>query len=921
MDEKKLYLIDGYAFAYRAYYALIRSPLINSKGFPTGAIYGFANYLLRLIEAYGCPYLAVAMDSRAPTFRHEAYPSYKANRAAMPEDLKMQMPRIDDLLSAFNIPVVRRDGFEADDVIASLTRKALDGGFEVFLVTKDKDLMQLVGPMVRMLAPEGAGVFQTLGPEEVTAKMGVPPERILDYLALVGDASDNIPGVPGVGPKSAAKILEKATVDEILKNPAVLESPNSVSKFQEYKEQLALSKMLATLRFDVELDFEMGSLRRRDFDQPRCLELLKEFEFFSMMKNPVFGGATKFEPVVRVVESAGELRGLVDRIMERGELSVDVIATGNLPRAAELVGISLAVDTAEAFYVPLDGIDRAGGKTGGNNKTPNGAGGGEKEIPDDNNILTDGNASLDKSGALKILAGVIESTEIGKIGHNLKYSSQVLRREGLAMRGIVFDTLIAAYIIDPGKRRYDLDELAREQLGLEIRTSDRLVNKDTQTIDLLSADVSSVAADAACAALLLRDKLRPVLDERGCASLFRDLELSLEPVLADLEWHGVLIDTALLSRMSAEYAVELGRIIGDIYAFAGEEFNLNSPKQVAKILFDKLGLHGGKGTKSGSQSTSIEVLEKLAGQNPIVQKILDYREKQKLLSTYIDALLGQVLPETGRVHTSFNQAVTATGRLSSTNPNLQNIPIRTESGRKIREAFIAPAGCLIVSADYSQIELRILAHLSGDPALIQAFIDDKDIHTQTASAVYEIFPEMVTPEMRRAAKTINFGLMYGMGPVNLSKQLNVSFSEAKHFIESYFEQFPSIRDYMNKAINGTRDLGYSETLLGRRRYLPEITSSNRVVREAAERTAINTPVQGSAADIIKLAMIRVHSKMDQWPGAKMLLQVHDELVFEVPEGKAKDFSRWASDEMSAAYQLKVPLKVDAGTGKHWGEAH
>ena len=896
MDEKKLYLIDGYAFAYRAYYALIRSPLINSKGFPTGAIYGFANYLLRLIEAYGCPYMAVAMDSRAPTFRHEAYAPYKANRAAMPDDLKMQMPHIDELMGAFNIPIVRRDGFEADDVIASLTRKALDGGFEVFLVTKDKDLMQLVGPMVRMLAPEGAGVFQTMGPEEVMAKMGVPPERILDYLALVGDTSDNIPGVPGIGPKSAAKILEKATVDQILANPAVLESPGSVSKFQEYREQLALSKMLATLRFDVELNFDMESLKRRDFDQPRCLEFLREFEFFSMMKNPAFGVASKFEPPVRVVRSAGDLRGLVDKIMERGEVSVDVIATGSLPRAAKLVGISLAVDPGEAFYIPLDGVDRAGGN----------------DNPAD---------KLDKSETLKILAGAIESADIGKIGHNLKYSSQVLRREGLAMRGIAFDTLIAAYIIDPGKRRYELSDLARDQLGLDIRTSDRLVNKDTQTIDLLSADVSSVAADAACAALLLRDKLLPVLNERGGASLFRDIELSLEPVLADLEWHGVLIDTELLSRMSVEYTAELERVIDGIYDIAGEEFNLNSPKQVAKILFDKLGLHGGKGTKGGSQSTSVEVLEKLADQNPVVQKILDYREKQKLLSTYIDALLAQVLPETGRVHTSFNQAVTATGRLSSTNPNLQNIPIRTESGRKIRGAFIAPAGSLIVSADYSQIELRILAHLSGDPALIQAFVDDKDIHAQTASAVYGIFPEMVTPEMRRAAKTINFGLMYGMGPMNLSKQLNVSFSEAKRFIDSYFEQFPSIRNYMNKAINGTRELGYSETLLGRRRYLPEITSANRTVREAAERTAINTPVQGSAADIIKLAMIRVHSKMDQWPGANMLLQVHDELVFEVPEDLAGDFARWASEEMSAAYQLKVPLKVDAGMGKHWGEAH
>jgi DNA polymerase-1 len=876
MDDKKLYLIDGYAFAYRAYYALIRSPLINSKGFPTGAIYGFVNYVLRLIEVYGCPYMAVVMDSRTPTFRHKAYEAYKANREAMPDDLKLQMPVIDELMDAFNMPVLRSDGFEADDVIASLTRRAVSEGFDVFLVTKDKDLMQLIGPNVRMLAPEsGAGVFHTIGPDEVLGKMGVRPDQILDFLSMVGDSSDNIPGVPGVGPKSAVKILETLTVDRILEDPALLGAPKMVSKFTEFRDQLVLSKMLATLRFDIEFDFETERLRRRDFDLPRCQKLFKELEFISLLKTPLFGGGgVKFEPVVRTVDDAARLGDIVGKIRKAGEVSVDIAVSGQLPRAAALTGITLAVEPSEAFYVPLD----------------------DGSVSADNDLFAA--AGVNKADALKILAEVIESPQIRKIGHDLKFGSQVLRREGLILQGVTFDTMLAAYTIDPGKRRHDLLELVREQLSLDIK-----------------------ADYAACAALLLRDKFLPAISEKNCQNLFYDIELPLSPVLADLEWHGVLVDTGLLSLLSTEYADELAHITREIYDLAGEDFNLNSPKQVAAVLFDKLGLNAGKGTKKGAKSTRVDILEKLADDHPIARKILDYREKQKLLSTYVDALLHQILPETGRVHTSFNQAVTATGRLSSTNPNLQNIPIRTETGRKIREAFIAPEGSVLVSADYSQIELRILAHLSNDPVLVQAFVDDQDIHTQTASVVYGIFPEMVTPEMRRAAKTINFGLMYGMGPVNLSKQLGVTFAEARHFIESYFDQFPSIRKYIDKSVQSAHDLGYAETLLGRKRYLVEINSSNRMIREAAERTAINTPVQGTAADIMKIAMIRVHAKLNEWPGTRMLLQVHDELIFETPRDGADDFARWVSEKMSAAYRLKVPLKVDAGIGKHWGEAH
>jgi DNA polymerase-1 len=912
MDEKKLYIVDGYAFAYRAYYALIRSPLISSKGFPTGAIYGFANYLLRLIEAYGCPYLAVAMDSAAPTFRHEAYAPYKANRVAMPDDLKLQMPRIFELLDAFNIPVVKKDGFEADDVVATLTRRALGEGFEVFLVTRDKDLMQLVGPKVTMLAPDGAGVFSAMGPGDVLDKMGVPPEKVLDYLALVGDASDNIPGVYGIGNKGAAKILETLTVEQVLENPSRVESIKHANKIRERLDDLALSKMLVTLRDDIELDIPLDALKRREINAPRSRELLSELEFSSLLRNPLFGARKKFEPRMRTVQSIAQLRELIEKIGGVGEVSIDTASTGCHPRSARLSGVVLAVDPDEAFYVHVDSENDCAAHDEAASAP------GLFDGLDENGGVADGGESLDRGEALKLLAGVLESPRIGKIGHDLKRAALALRREGITLCGVTFDAMLAAYAIDPGKRRYDLSELAGEHLGIDVKSGGDW-REGGAFIDPLG---HAPSADAACAALILREKLMPLMDERGCAGLLSGIELPLSAVLAEMEWHGVLVDVGLLSQLSAEYAADIERITRDIYAFAGEEFNLNSPKQLAEILFGKLGLHGGKKTKGGSQSTSVEVLESLAAGHPAVNSILDYREKQKLLSTYIDAIPAQVLPQTGRVHTSFNQAVTATGRLSSTNPNLQNIPIRTESGRKIREAFIAPPRCVLVSADYSQIELRVLAHLSGDPSLVRAFTDDKDVHAQTASAVYGTAPESVTPEMRRAAKTINFGLMYGMGPVNLSKQLGTSFSAAKNFIESYFDRFPSIRTFMDDAIEKTRARGYSETIFGRKRYLPEVNSTNRTVREAAERTAINTPVQGTAADIIKVAMLNLHRKMPAaWPDSKMLLQVHDELIFETPEERAEEFALWAKEEMSRACELKVPLKVDAGIGRHWGEAH
>ncbi|MDG5816564.1 DNA polymerase I [Chitinispirillales bacterium ANBcel5] len=892
MNEKCLYLIDGHALVYRSYYAFIRNPLTNSRGQPTGALYGFANYLIRLIENYSCPYMAVVMDSSAPTFRHDLYEEYKANREAMPDDLKAQMPVISELIAALNLPLVKKEGLEADDLIAILTNHAVAEGFEVFLVTKDKDLMQLVGPQVKMLAPEGTGVFTEYGPQEVFSKMGLEPARIVDYLALIGDASDNIPGVPGVGPKTALKILEKVkSVDDILQDPSVLEKPKLIEKFTEHRERLKISKILATLKTDVEIEFKPEHLKRAEVNKNRCVSLFRDNDFTSLVKNPLFGGTEKLKPELKIVKSLEELETIKSKIVQNGYLAIDTQTTGLLPRAAKLVGISLALDPEQAYYIPV------GHSEGGN---------------------------VDLVAALESLKEIIESAAIGKIGQNLKYDYQIFRNYGLTLKGIHFDSMIAAYLIEPGKRNYDLGMISPQWLDLEVTPIEKVLGngKNALSADFVSVEqLAPYAAEVVCLPLLVKEELEPLLEERNCRGLFRDVELPLSDVLAEMEWRGIQIDTSLLSTLSKQYCENLDSISQEIFNIAGESFNLNSPKQVGEVLFGKLGIKGGKKTKGGAQSTGVEVLERLSEEYPVVQMILDHREKQKLLSTYIDALPSQVYSESGRVHSSFNQAVTATGRLSSTNPNLQNIPIRTENGRKIREAFVAGEGSMLVAADYSQIELRILAHLSEDPMLIEAFENDEDIHTLTASVIFTSHPQLVTPEMRRVAKTINFGLMYGMGPINLSRQLKISFGEAKKFIETYFTQFPTIRSFMDCTIENARSLGYTETLFGRRRYLPEINASNKNIKVAAERTAINTPVQGTAADIIKMAMVNIHKNLNSWSGAHMLLQVHDELVFEVPREKTEEFAAWVTAQMSDAFKLKVPLKVEAGFGTHWGKAH
>lgn len=894
MTEKKLYLIDGHALVYRAYYAFIHNPLTNSKGQPTSAVFGFANYLIRLIETYNCPYLAVVLDSSTPTFRHKMYDQYKANREAMPDDLKAQMPLIHELISAFNIPAVKQDGLEADDLIANITCKATAEDFDVYLVTKDKDLMQLIGPRVKMLAPEGTGTLQMLDVKDVVEKMGVGPDKIVDYLALIGDSSDNIPGVPGVGPKTAIKILEAGgSVDAILNDPGILKAPKLVQKIEENIELLRISKELATLKCESDAPVDIKSFERRPPDREKCITIFREMEFTSLLRNPLFGGTKTLKPDVNILSDKQQIIQLLESVRASCCMSIDLQTTSLAPRAATIAGVAIAVDEGTGAYIPVGHTNQ------------------------ENALLED---------VIGLLKDVIEDPQIKKIGQNLKYDYQVLKNYGLTLRGIAFDTMIAAYILDPGKRAYDLDVLASEWLKMDITPISKFISdkeKASRTFaDIPIHDAASYAAEVVCLPLILKKLLEEKLVEQGSKKLFDEIEIPLVSVLADLEWHGMLIDTKVLKELSDEYTAALKILSDDIYQIAGEELNLNSPKQIGEVLFDKLALPAAKKTKNGAHSTSVEVLEKLAPYYPIVQKILEYRELQKLLSTYIDALPEQILPQSGRVHSSFNQTVTATGRLSSTNPNLQNIPIRTDGSKRIRGAFIAKDGYAIVSADYSQIELRILAHLSNDPFLIQAFTDDKDIHTQTASVIYRVFPEMVTPDMRRAAKTINFGLMYGMGPINLSRQLGISFNEARLFIDTYFQQFPTIKNYMESTIGKARECGFTETLLGRKRFLPEINVKNKTIREAAERTAINTPVQGTAADIIKIAMIQIHNEIGSYcKNAKMLLQVHDELVFEVPQNDAELFYSWVIDKMSNAYKLLVPLKVDGGIGKNWSEAH
>lgn len=887
MPRPLLYLIDGNSYIYRAFYA-IRN-LSNSRGVPTNAIYGFTTMLLKVIREKRPGYLAIAFDEKGPTIRHEEYAEYKAHRKPMPDDLIPQVPRIREMVDAFNIPVIVKTGYEADDIIGTLARRAVADGFNVVIVSGDKDLLQLVSDRVLMYDTMKDKVY---GPSEVMERFGVPPAAMIDVMGLMGDASDNIPGVPGIGEKTAiALIKEYGTIENLLASAESITKPKLRESILENAELARLSRRLATVITDLPLEVDYRRFMTEEPDSAKLLSLLKEFEFSSLLKEvtPPAGGAGESD--YRTVLTPDNFDELLRLLSESPAFAVDTETTSKDPMRAQLVGLSFSVKTGEGWYIPL-AHDYEG-------------------CP----------LQLPIGQVLEQLRPLLESAEKKKVGQNIKYDYIVLKRAGINLAGIAFDTMVASYCLNPGRMSHGLDAIALEYLSYRMLTYAEVCGSGTKQIPFSQVRVdfaTRYSAEDADITWRLGGLLAEGLKENDVSALFYDIEMPLVEVLSRMEMNGVKIDAGLLHDMSVELDGRMKELTGRIHALAGEEFNINSPKQLAEILFVKLKLPPLKKTKTG-YSTDVDVLQSLANQHELPADILEFRSLSKLKSTYVDVLPVMIHPETGRVHTSFNQTVTATGRLSSSEPNLQNIPIRTEIGRRIREAFIAEPGCLLLSADYSQIELRILAHLSKDPILIDSFLRDEDIHTRTAAEVFGIFPQMVTPEMRRQAKVVNFGILYGMSPHGLAQDLGIPQKEAKRYIDGYFARYPSVKFYLDSILRQGRETGYVTTMMGRRRAVPELLAANAVVRQAGERVAINTPIQGTAADLIKVAMINIHKRIfNERLQSRMILQVHDELVFEVPQPEIEPMKRLVREEMEEVVRLAVPVKVDLEVGLNWG---
>lgn len=892
--KRRLFLVDGSALAYRAYFAFVKNPLITSKGENTSAVFGFTNAILRLLREEQPDYFAVVFDAGAPTFRHLEFAPYKATRQKMPQEMREQLVRVREVIEALRLPILEVEGFEADDVMGALAKRAKNRRLEVVLVTGDKDFLQLVDDSVKVLYPHrgGRGQMELIDEEKVKEKFGVEPARVPDVLGLMGDASDNVPGVPGVGEKTAVQLVQKyGSLEEVLAHAQQLRRKNLQENLIRYANQARLSKQLVTIRTDAPIEVDIESLAIQEPDSERLMALFKELEFSSLLKEFV-PQEPMTEKVYSVIRDVTELDQLISHIRQVGYLALDLETTNTDPMRAKLVGISLAVQPYHAFYIPV-----------GHLSGPN----------------------LDLNLVLSKLKPVLEDGQIRLCGQNIKYDLIVLARLGTQLKGMDFDTMVASYLLNPSARQHSLEALSLEYLGYRMTPISELIGKGKGQISMAEVPVERVK-DYACEdvdiALQLRNLFKSKLEEMELMGLFREVEIPLISVLADMEMTGVAIDVGFLAEMSHGLDEELKKLVAEIYELAGEEFNINSTKQLRRILFEKLKLPVSRRTKTG-YSTDVEVLEELAKKHELPRKLLDYRQLMKLKSTYVDAIPRLVHPETGRIHTSYNQTVTATGRLSSSDPNLQNIPIRTELGRAIRKAFIPQdEGWVILSADYSQVELRIMAHLSQDPILIDSFLKEEDVHTRTAALVFGVCQSAVTPDLRRQAKVVNFGIMYGMGPYGLASQLGISPQEAGRFIAEYFERYPGVRDYTFRIVREAREKGYVTTLLNRRRYLPEINSDNRMKREFAERMAINTPIQGTAADLIKVAMIRIHRKLKEMGlETRMILQVHDELVFEVPKGELERVPDLIREEMEGALKLSVPIKVDIGIGQNWYEAH
>ena len=889
MNETKkpvLYLIDGSNYLFRAFYAI--RELSNSKGFPTNAIYGFTTMLLKLLREHHPEYIAVTFDVKGPTFRHDAYEGYKATRKATPEAIIPQIPYVKDIVRAFGIPVLEQSGIEADDIIGTLAATYANEDMPVVIVSGDKDLLQLVGDHVTLIDTMKDKHYDTAAVKE---RFGVNPAQIVDILALAGDASDNIPGVPGIGPKGAQRLIQEfGTVDNVLNNLNKIKNGRAKTAIESFADQARMSRDLAKIRLDAQFSFRLEDSRLGDPDLAALSKLFGEFEFSSLLQD------LKLQPDLptgdyRTILDQSSLNACLEVVQKTGAMALELILTSQEPMRAQIIGIGISVSTGAGFYIPWSPLEGEG-------------------IPV---------SALNREDIRALLAPIIADKNIEKHGHDLKSMGIVLAREGIPLRGLGCDTLIAAYILNPSRRIFDLGQILQDYAGRSLAPIKEGAVSGGKPLPL--EDLTMYAASRAEAAWELADKLRPLLVKDGLDDLFRNLEMPLIPVLGRMEQYGVLLDLGLLKTMSRELRQLLDLSADKIYRLAGERFNINSSKQLQVILFDNMKLPRGRKTKEG-YSTDVDVLTQLAKSHELPGEILAYRSLSKLKSTYIDALPVLVHPETGRVHTSYNQAVTATGRLSSSNPNLQNIPIRTLEGKRIRQAFIAPEGCGILSADYSQVELRVLAHLSEDKTLLAAFASGEDIHSRTASDIFGVFPEMVNDGMRRQAKVINFGVLYGMSAFGLAKELDISQKLAQAYIDEYFRKYDGVRTYLDGILRRGRQDGYVTTILGRRRYLPELNADNANLRQFAERMAINTPIQGTAADLIKMAMIRIDRRMSELRmKTQMIMQVHDELVFEVPAEEKEKAMELVKEEMEGVINLRIPLKVDIGYGNNWDEAH
>ena len=889
----RIFLVDGQAYIYRAFYAV--RELQTSKGFPTNAIFGFINMLQRLLQDQQPQYLAVVFDAKGKTFRNDLYTAYKANRSAMPETLRPQIPRIKEVVRAFRIPVLELEGYEADDIIATLADRWEKQGAEVVIVSGDKDLMQMVSEHVTMLDTMKG---EHIGIPEVHAKFGVEPARVVDVQGLMGDATDNIPGIPGVGEKTAIKLInEWHDLDNLLRHAD--EIPGKLGEKIRANIDLArVSKTLATLHCDVPIHVELPDLAIEEPDKQQLTALFQEFEFrrlLAEMNSPWDSPGSSETPadtgVYETVRTAQQLEEVLRALREAKTFCLDTETTALNPLDAELVGVSLAIEEGKAWYIPVG------------------------------HLSLDASPHLTRQEVLAALCSLLEDSTLSLVGQNTKYDAMVLAQYQLWPHNFAGDTMIASYLLDPNKR-HNLNDLAWEHLQYRMLTYQSVTDGAKKNFAEVSvADATRYSGEDADMTLRLAHKLFPRVQEEGMGTLFSNIELPLALVLAKMELVGIRIDAQFLASLSTEFGGRRRQLEKEIYEMAGEEFNLASPKQLQVILFDKLGLPRGKKTATGS-STDSSVLEALAEQYPLPAKILEYRGFTKLQSTYVDALPKLVHAKTGRVHTSFNQTVTVTGRLSSSNPNLQNIPIRSEEGRRIREAFVPESGHLLLSADYSQIELRLLAHLSQDPLLMESFQEDQDVHVRTASELFQVPIPGVSAEQRRQAKTINFGIIYGMGALRLARSLSIPTKTAQAYISQYFARYQRIKSYMDGILVEARARGYVTTLLGRRRYVPELQSNNPQMASAAERAAINTPIQGTAADLIKMAMVAIDRRLTQEKlRTRMLLQVHDELLFEVPEQEVERVKKLVREVMEGVIPLCVPLRVDIGTGKNWAEAH